>query len=210
MFDEARAREHALPAHVFAELALEIAQEIQLEVRMWRVVAMPALAGERMMLRPVPVHAGLPEPGSRGDHRDIPGGPGRPRIEHREVLVLEREDPVGIGLEIIDQPHLRLIQRARDHARVHVPHQVRCRHVLPADDRPRHPEACADDRLPMRLPKEPHDRVQTGMLRTPIPLPHDHARLSTDHLEQREPSRGPPISPASRRLLMNDRDAGQA
>ena len=80
-----------------------MAQQVHFQRGARGEVAMPALAGERDVLAPVPKNPGFPESGAGGDDRHVARRLGRARVEHGEVARTQLADTVGIGHEVVDE-----------------------------------------------------------------------------------------------------------
>ncbi len=104
---ETGTRERALDAHVAVTGgALQVRPELELELRIRREITMPPLGRRGDVLLAVPHEHGFPEPGARGDDRDV--GP-------LLALPLGDDDPFGrtderaahgACREIVDEPDL--------------------------------------------------------------------------------------------------------
>src|SRR5204862_1608057 len=112
-----------------------------------REARVSALARERTELAAVPVHAGLAETGAGRDQRRVAARVDLAFAQRQEVLVRERGETVGVGLEIVDESHRSEIELARELARVDDPRQVR-RATDAAADRTRDAEAGGVDEAP--------------------------------------------------------------
>ena len=139
----------------------------------------------------VPESAGLAETGPSGDDREAAVGLRRTLVEDGEVLRPKHSDPVGIGLEIVNQQHALEAQTARELARIHHPGQVR-RHGAPVLDRPGNAETRALDLDAVLCYKLRNDFFQAGMLLAGIVLLPSGGQAFALHLEPCQPGVGAP------------------
>src|SRR5262245_670878 len=97
-----RAGAHTLVADV-GESGQQVTQQFRLQLVTRGEIGVAAFAGEGVMPRAVPIKSRLPEPGPGGDNGGVALYARRPWVEHREVLRRQGRDPVGVGLQVIDQ-----------------------------------------------------------------------------------------------------------
>ena len=151
-------------------------QQLDLQFVPRSKVGVPALGRDRMILLPVPIHAGFAQTGSRRNDHRVAGRVRRTGIEHRDVFRLEAGDPVRHGLQVVDHPHVGNPQRGGQLALVNDPGQVH-RRAPPILDGPRTAKAGGLDRGRMLLEELLHNLVQSLIAAAGIRLQRPHLEL---------------------------------
>ncbi len=183
-----------------AELLLEEAQQVHLEVVPRGKINVPALGGEDPVARAVPDEDGLPEARAGGD-QDLVPLPCPARLERHQRAGRQNEDAVSGGLEVVQEPDPRRTDGPGETPLLHLPGKIRG-DAAPVHDGPRHAEAGGRDSDGGTLAEKPADHglkaLELAAGEHGFP---DQARAAGARLEEGERRFGPADIPREQQAL---------
>ena len=186
---QARARDHTLATDVSVATG-EVAKQIDFQLVAGREVGMAAFGGENVVLRSVPIHAGLPESGAGGDYSLVAYGISFYLVQRNYVFGIERRNSPRVGLKIINQNCLFQFEFVGETLGLDDPGKVGGFNPAVAN-RTGNAEAsgirmhlCGIDKLGDNL-------IQTGVFAAGKNGCGNQAKMAVDNIEERQPCIGP-------------------
>ena len=186
---QAGPRDDALATHV-PVAAGEVAKQIDLQLVAGCEVGMATFGGEDVVLRPVPIHAGLPESGAGGDYRLVAYGISFYLVQRNYVFGVKRRNSPGVGLKIINQNCLFQFEFVGETSGLDDPGKIGCFNPAVAN-RASNAEASGIGMHLCRIDELRDDLIQAGIFAARKHGCGNQAEVAVDNIEERQPCIGP-------------------